>query len=275
MSRYFFIIAILCGSLPAPAQQAPATVFLEEMTSQELSARIRAGAETVLVFSGGTEASGPHLALGKHNYRVRHYAAQIADSLGALVAPVLPFAPNSPVLQRFPGTISLRNETFYAVNEEVARSLAAAGFRYIVLLSDHYNSQQPLQQLAARLDSALQGRGVRVFFCSDGYAKARKQIESRLAVQKQVPGGHGGLWDTAETLATAPGLVRPALLAPGDTTYGGNGPLDASGVSGDPRAATPALGREFGRLRVQLAVAEIRAWQAQAGQQQAFKPITP
>src|SRR5690606_9035906 len=88
------------------AQRVQPTVFIEAMTSQELQARIRAGAETVLVFSGGTEASGPHLALGKHNYRVREYAAQIADSLGALVAPVLPFAPNSPVLQRFPGTIS-------------------------------------------------------------------------------------------------------------------------------------------------------------------------
>ncbi|GAA0558274.1 creatininase family protein [Chitinophaga japonensis] len=272
MSRYLFIITFLCCGLRGLAQQAPPTVFLEEMTSQELQARIRAGAETVLVFSGGTEASGPHLALGKHNYRVRQYAAQLADSLGALVAPVLPFAPNSPVLQRFPGTITLSDETFYAVNEEVARSLAAAGFRHIVLLSDHYNSQQPLQRLAARLDSALQGSGVRVLFCSDGYARARKQIESRLAAEKQVPGGHGGLWDTAETMAAAPDAVRPALFAAGDTTHGGNGPLNAAGVSGDPRAATAALGREFGALRVQLALAEIRAWQAQAARQQAFKP---
>jgi len=239
-------------------------VLIEQMTSRELAARIAGGATTVLIFSGGTEASGPHLILGKHNYRVYSYAGQIADSLGnTLVAPVLPFAPNSPVLERFPGTISLNDQTFADVNEQIARSMAASGFRYIILMSDHFNSQRPLKLLAARLDSALQPKGVRVYFSSDGYAKARARIEAAIAEQGQVPGGHGGLWDTAETWAVLPPAVRTEYLAPGDTTQRGNGPLDAAGVSGDPCLASPEQGSRFASLRVQLAVQEIRTWLTQ------------
>ena len=70
------------------------TVFIEEHTTNELSEKIRQGFTTVLIYSGGTEATGPHVALGKHNFRVRSYAQRIADSLGnTLIAPILPFAP--------------------------------------------------------------------------------------------------------------------------------------------------------------------------------------
>ncbi len=247
--------------------QTPGQVLIEAMTSRELATRVAAGANTVLIFSGGTEASGPHLALGKHNYRVYRYATQIADSLGnTLVAPVLPFAPNSPVLEQYPGTISLTDQTFSDVNEQLVQSMAASGFRYIVLMSDHFNSQRPLKKLAARLDSALSKKGVRVFFSSDGYAKARAEIEADISRKGHVPGGHGGLWDTAETWAVLPAAVRRAYLAAGDTTHLGNGPLDAAGVSGDPCPATPEQGKQFGQLRVKLAVQEIRQWLSQVKQ---------
>ena len=261
MKKIAYVICLLSFISSGLWAQTPGQVLMEAMTSRELATRIAAGANTVLIFSGGTEASGPHLALGKHNYRVYHYATQIADSLGnTLVAPVLPFAPNSPVLERYPGTISLTDQTFSDVNEQLVRSMVASGFRYIILMSDHFNSQRPLKILAARLDSALSIKGVRVFFSSDGYAKARTQIETGIARQGQVPGGHGGLWDTAETWAVLPAAVRTDYLAAGDTTQQGNGPLDAAGVSGDPRQATPEQGKQFGQLRVHLAVQEIRQW---------------
>ncbi|WP_220248389.1 creatininase family protein [Chitinophaga rhizophila] len=247
--------------------QQPAQVLMEAMTSRELAANIASGTNTVLIFSGGTEASGPHLVLGKHNYRIYRYATQIADSLGnTLVAPVLPFAPNSAILEQYPGTISLTEQTFSDVNEQLVRSMVASGFRYIVLMSDHYNSQRPLRNLAARLDSAYRAKGARVFFSSDGYGKARVQIEAGIARQGYVPGGHGGLWDTAETWAVLPTAVRTAYMATGDTTHLGNGPLDAAGVSGDPCPATPEQGKAFGELRVQLAVKEIRQWLSQVKQ---------
>ena len=56
----------------APAlAQPPDTVLLEELTWTELRDAIGAGATTILVPVGGTEQNGPHMALGKHNVRVR------------------------------------------------------------------------------------------------------------------------------------------------------------------------------------------------------------
>ena len=54
---------------------------------------------TLLVPVGGTEQSGPHLVLGKHNVRVRAIAGQIAQALGhTLVAPVLAHVPEGRLL---------------------------------------------------------------------------------------------------------------------------------------------------------------------------------
>jgi hypothetical protein len=56
---------LLLGASLAAHAQAPKTVFLEEMTSPELSSQIRAGKSTLIVPIGGTEQNGPHMALGK------------------------------------------------------------------------------------------------------------------------------------------------------------------------------------------------------------------
>src|SRR5690242_20768350 len=89
-------VASLACALAAPALAAPgpASVYVEDLTSPELRDRIAAGATTVLVPIGGTEQSGPHIALGKHNVRARVLAGRIAQGLGnTLVAPTIAYVP--------------------------------------------------------------------------------------------------------------------------------------------------------------------------------------
>jgi len=120
------------------AAPARPSVLMEEMTMTEVRDAIAAGKTTVLLYSASIEASGPHIALGKHLYKVRHLGERIAHELGtALVPPVMPFAPTSDQLNRFPGTINLSADTFSKVNEEVAESLVRTGFRCIILMGDH------------------------------------------------------------------------------------------------------------------------------------------
>jgi hypothetical protein len=70
-------------------------VFIEYFTTVELAKKISEGFSTVLIYSGGTEETGPQVVLGKHNFRVQSYAPRVAEGLGnALIAPILPFAPN-------------------------------------------------------------------------------------------------------------------------------------------------------------------------------------
>jgi creatinine amidohydrolase len=243
-----------------PGRDALKTVFLEEMTSQELAAALAAGHRTVLIYSGSVEASGPHLALGKHNWRVRAYAERVARALGdAVVAPIIPVAPNPPELLRFPGTIGLRPETFTAVNEDVARSMVAAGFRCVVLLGDHESSQRPLSTLATRLDSEFRTQGIRVCFSSDAYAKSTEEIVAYGKAHGLRAGGHGGLWDTSELWAVEPDAVRPQFFASGDTDRGD---------SGGPGSPAPQAGKVLTGVRVRNAVARVRALFARAKKEQ-------
>jgi creatinine amidohydrolase len=76
----------------------PDTVFVDDLTWTELRDAVAAGKTTVIVPIGGTEQNGPHMALGKHNVRVKALAEQIARALGnALVAPVIAYVPEGNV----------------------------------------------------------------------------------------------------------------------------------------------------------------------------------
>src|SRR6187399_2902752 len=110
--RALACVLLIAGPLSARAEE-PASVFLEDLTSPELAARIRAGTTTVIVPVGGTEQNGAHMALGKHNVRVRLLSERIARALGtAVVAPVIAYVPEGSVNpptghMRYPGTITV------------------------------------------------------------------------------------------------------------------------------------------------------------------------
>lgn len=269
--RLLAAVSILLPGVAA-ANAEPASVFLEDMTTSEVRARIGSGCPVGIIFNGGGEATGPALALGKHIFRARAYGEAIAHAIGdAIVAPIQPFAPNegdngepSP-FDRFAGTISVSPAVFASLNEEIARSLIGGGFKRIALLGDHGDGQIQLKEVAARLDAEFASKGVRVFYISDGYSKGRKEIEDEGVAIGRPAGGHGGLWDTAETLTVRPEAVRMDELAPGDISNGGNGDLNAEGVAGDPRPATSEIGKRFGNIRVKAATDQLRAYLEAAG----------
>lgn len=234
-------LAVLAAG--AHAQQS---VFLEELTSTEVQAQVRAGKTTVLIPIGGTEQSGPHIVLGKHNVRVKALSAKIAATLGnALVAPVIAYVPEGGIdppssHMRFAGTISIPTATFERVLEGAARSLRAHGFRDIVFVGDHGGYQQSEVRVAARLDREWAKTPARAHALTDYYRVTETEYPAALAARgfsKAEIGTHAGLADTSLALAIDPNLVRSRELASGRD-------LDlAHGVHGDPRRASAALGQ--------------------------------
>ena len=96
------VAAPACAQAAGPVVQQPDTVFLEELTWTELRAGIQAGKTTIIVPIGGTEQNGPHMALGKHNARVRTLAERVARTLGdAFVAPVIAYVAGGWLGDRF------------------------------------------------------------------------------------------------------------------------------------------------------------------------------
>src|SRR5688572_31182010 len=157
------LLALLCASLAwwaGASHAASNSVWLEELTSVELRERIAGGSTTVLVPIGGTEQNGAHLALGKHNVRVRVLAARIAEQLGhTLIAPVLAYVPEGDIdpptqHMRHAGTLSVPVAAFESVLEGAARSLRRHGFRDVVLLGGHGGYQARLTRVDGKLTRA-------------------------------------------------------------------------------------------------------------------------
>jgi len=255
MSRVLrlLLLALLAGAgcattacaAAAAAPGAP-SVYLEELTWTELRDRIRTGSTTAIVPVGGTEQSGPHLALGKHNARVKALAGRIATSLGnAIVAPVIAYVPEGgidpPVAHmRFPGTLTTPEAAFETTLEYAARSFRQHGFRDIVLIGDHGGYQKSLVRVAARLNRDWAATPVRVHAVEDYYQAVETDFVKALKRQgfrDDEIGSHAGLADTSLTLAVDPRLVRSEWLTRGTP------PGVADGVHGDPRRSTAAAGQ--------------------------------
>ena len=157
---------------PIPAVDS---VFLEELTWLEVRDAIRGGTTTVIVPTGGIEQSGPYLAVGKHNYVNRALCAAVARRLErTLCAPNVPFVPEGDIEppsahMRYPGTISVREETFRALLTDIAASLKAHGFRRIVLVGDSGGNQPGLKAVAADLTVSWAGTGTSIHYVPEYY----------------------------------------------------------------------------------------------------------
>lgn len=246
-----------------PARAAPSSVELEALSWTELRDAIKAGVTTIIIPAGGTEQSGPHMALGKHNVRARLLSARIAQALGdTIVAPVLAYVPEGAISppaghMRFPGTISIADAAFKSTVESAARSFRQAGFTHIVLLGDHGGYQALLRQAANGLNKEWAGTRVRAHFIEDYYRAAEtayaQALRAKGVTEAQI-GTHAGTADTSLTLALDPSLVRSDRLA-------GHGPAD--GTQGDPAASSAALGQLGVDLIVSQTVAAIRKARAE------------
>jgi len=236
---------------------------IEDMTWTEVRDALSAGKSTVIIPVGGTEQSGAHMALGKHNVRVKVLAQRIANELGnALVAPVISYVPEGSISppsehMRYVGTVSISPSAFTAVVEGAARSFRQHGFLDVVLIGDHGGYQHLLAEVARRLTREAPKSLTRVHFVGTYYEVAQQPYQQLLRehglTDLQI-GVHAGAADTALMLAIDPALVRVAQPSTPMSVEA----LRALGVVGDPSVATAALGRLGTDLIVSRTVLAIR-----------------
>src|SRR4051794_9714385 len=249
------LLSFLFALLPSVCAAAPASVYIEDLTWTELRDLIAGGRTIAIVPVGGTEQNGPHMAIGKHNVRVRLLAGRIAAGLeNALVAPVLPYVPEGTIdpptgHMRFPGTITAPQDAFDKILEYAARSLARHGFHDIVFLGDHGSYQKDLASVAARLNRDWAKTPARAHAIAEYYDESAHGF-AKLLERNGYPaaeiGTHAGLADTSLTMALDPNLVRGDRLRPGE------------GDNGDPSRASAALGAQGAELIIAKTIEAIR-----------------
>lgn len=175
------------------------------------------GKTTAIIPTGGIEQNGPYLATGKHNYVLQAACDGLARELGdALCAPIVKLVPEGGIEEpsghmRYPGTISLREETFRAVLTDVAMSLAAHGFEDIVFIGDSGGNQRGMEAVADDLNRRWSGKETRAHYVPEfyTYADVLTYMEEDLGyVQTQDDGLHDDPAITTLMMVTDPTTVR-------------------------------------------------------------------
>jgi len=261
------VVTALLAAAPNPTSPDPQSprpidavdsVFIEDLTWMEVRDRMKDGADTVIVATGGIEQNGPYLVTGKHNVLLRGAMDVLARKLGnTLVAPIVAFVPEGDIdppslHMKYPGSISLTEETYRALLVDICRSLKVNGFQRIILLGDSGGNQAGLKDVAEKLNSAWGGTP-KVLFVPEfyDYGGLAKWVESQ-GIQQIPEGLHDDFVITSQMLAVDPTSVRKD-----QRIKAGN--FRINGIDLAPVEQTIAWGKKIFEYRAEQTIAAINA----------------
>lgn len=227
--------------------------YMPEMTWPEIAEALRQ-ARVILIPVGAQEQHGPYLCTACDAARALEFTRRLGERVYplALVAPGIPFGV-SPHHLKFPGTISLRPETFAQVLLDLVDSLARHGVRKFLAINGHGGNDPTLGVVAHTLLRQGEVEFAYASFKAFGSRALGDQVAAT-AIE------HAGAWEVSMALELAPWLVRREAFTPGD--FGGYpyeytayesfrrvniayswDMLTGNGAIGDPQDADRALGR--------------------------------
>lgn len=184
-------------------------IHLAELTQPEAERRLRGG--TVVLVTGSVEQHGGHLPLGTDAYAALTVGERVAQRIDA---PLLPLSPVgvAPYHLPWPGSLSLRPETFVNLLVDVCDGLAAAGVSRVVVVNWHEGNTPSIRLGADEVQRRLPLRVV--------------VVESHIITNSLFPDEmeftHAGAMETAAVLASRPELVHLDQLRPGSDVDAGN-----------------------------------------------------
>ena len=250
------------GGLHPFVRMARDPVRMEELTSPEIG--VLAATHRVVFACGATEQHGPHLPLAVDALIGDALAERVARKLGdTLMAPTLRVGCSAHHMA-FPGSFTLREETFRAVVGDHVESLRAHGFERIAIIPSHGGNFAPLADLAPSL-------GVAAYTDLAGMIEAWEEIVVASGGPAGHVGGHADIAESSMILALRPELVRTGLAAPGytgdpaavlDTIFeSGFKAVTENGVLGDPAGMSARLGRALlDAMATRIAASLKAAW---------------
>jgi creatinine amidohydrolase len=242
---------------------APRSVLIEELSWPEVRVAIAGGWDTAVFACGAVEQHGPHLPTGTDTYLGTAIAERAARKAGnSLVAPTL-----RPGLSRhhmhFPGSFTLSTPTFVALLGEYCTSLAAHGFRRIVVFPSHGGNSDMMKAHVPDIARLVEGRA-EVVFHLDILVTFQKLAEAvaEEGVTLGAAGAHAGYVETSMMLAVVPHLVDMDAAEPGradddfyrpenvrrsqmESFLKGVQTQSPNGILGDPTGATAEVGERL------------------------------
>lgn len=143
---------------------------LQMMTWIEVEAYLKTS-QTVVIPTGSTEQHGPIGLIGTDAFCAEKIAEGATEQTGTILAPTLALTP-APFNMDFPGTLSLSEDLFCRLLDELLGGLEHHGFRQIYVLNGHGANLAPLQSVAASRSSDVK---IRSWWDFDEVNALRKQ----------------------------------------------------------------------------------------------------
>lgn len=170
---------------------------LSRLTSPETAAAIRDRGIAVVPL-GSVEQHGPHLPNGTDTFTAELVATAVARRLGALYVPFAPYGV-TPIHAGWPGTVSLRRETFEALLTDVCAELVGLGVETFVLVNWHEGNIASMDAVATKLQADLGATFVSAQAC---------YVAQRIYREHGGELTHGGGIETLAVMAYDESLLR-------------------------------------------------------------------
>jgi len=153
-----------------------------------------------LLPTGIVEAHGPHLPLGTDALMATYIAEETARRTNVLLLPTVWYG-NTYVLDKFPGTISISNETLYRLYLDIFREVARNGVKYLVVVNGHGGNVDALSMAAKDAARETKLTVILVNWWIDLAKETRRRV-------LETPEGHAAEDETSEVWAAYPQLVK-------------------------------------------------------------------
>jgi creatinine amidohydrolase len=249
--RVFLVLILL---IPAFTDQKRSSVNIEDLTWLEAE-KVLKDYEVILIALGArTKEHGPHLLLKNDFLMAEYLKDRVVAEIPVAVLPTLQYG-YYPAFLEYPGSVSLRAETFTNVVIDICMSMSGYGIRKFYILNTGVSTLRPLESAADELKK--KGIILRYF----NILEADKKIPT--GYLKQEGGTHADEGETSMMLYISPESVDMSKAVKDydarpnrrglTRNPEGSGHYSPTGIWGDPTLAT----REKGRVIVETTVKEI------------------
>jgi len=186
-------------------------VLWQKLRRGEIRAAADAGG-LVLLPLGAVEQHGPHLPLDTDSVTAFTVCARAAERVREFPVLVLPpiWWGLSPYWMQFPGTLTLAPETLVALIADLAGSVAAHGFRRLVVVNGHGGNDGLIQ--AAAIKASVGPLQVAAL----SYWSLIRDVLEGISERDGGDIGHAGELETSIQLHLQPQSVSLAEVAPSD-----------------------------------------------------------
>lgn len=198
----------------------------------------------VILPIGAMEEHGSHLPLGSDTYEIEFVVGRIAEKSNAIVLPTIDYGVCNSTYN-FPGTFSLRFETLRSLIEDILAEVVRHGARRVLVISGHAGGDHLVAIRMAAKSTVREHANTKIMVMAD-YELIPDYKRDNIPSWD----GHAGMVETSRMLNIRPDISRRGRTAtkperPEFMVLPDPERLFPSGVAGDPRRASPELGKRL------------------------------